>query len=144
PRGHRRVLHLRRRCGPGRRGGGLERDHRRRRLRGRLGRGPAVRRQGHPGGPRPGCSRRRLVRVPVTGRAEGGHVRTTDTMPAAPDDERTDDERTEDEVAVAVEVLTDEELAVLEGPDSIVVAPFLATLDEGERDAVLRTAYRGL
>jgi hypothetical protein len=48
------------------------------------------------------------------------------------------------DVAVPVETLTDEELAVLAAPGGIVVSPFLDGVAEGERDAVLRTAYRGL
>lgn len=45
---------------------------------------------------------------------------------------------------VALEVLTDEELAILAGPDDIAVLPFLETVPEAEREAVTRTAYRGL
>jgi len=45
---------------------------------------------------------------------------------------------------VPVEVLTDEELAILAGPGGLVVAPYLATLPEAEREVALRTAYRGL
>ncbi|WP_282946418.1 hypothetical protein [Cellulomonas endometrii] len=46
--------------------------------------------------------------------------------------------------AVPVEVLTDEELAVLHGPESLVVQPHLATLPDADRALALRTAYRGL
>lgn len=45
---------------------------------------------------------------------------------------------------VPVETLTDEELAILAGPESMVVTPFLSTVTAAEREAVLRTAYRGL
>jgi hypothetical protein len=45
---------------------------------------------------------------------------------------------------VPVEVLTDEELAILAGPGGLVVAPYLATLPEADREVALRTAYRGL
>jgi hypothetical protein len=51
---------------------------------------------------------------------------------------------TSPDAPVPVEVLTDEELAILTGPGSIVVTPFLGTVPEAQRDAVLRTAYRGL
>ena len=47
-------------------------------------------------------------------------------------------------VAVPVEVLTDEELAILAGPGGLVVSPYLATLAEADREVALRTAYRGL
>jgi len=46
--------------------------------------------------------------------------------------------------AVPVEVLTDEELAILARPGSIVVSPYLESLPERQREAVTRTAYRGL
>jgi hypothetical protein len=47
--------------------------------------------------------------------------------------------------AVPVEVLTDEELAILAGPGGIVVSPFWQDdADDAERELVLRTAYRGL
>jgi hypothetical protein len=46
--------------------------------------------------------------------------------------------------AVPVEVLTDEELAILTGPGSMVVTPVLSAVPQEDRDAVLRTAYRGL
>jgi hypothetical protein len=58
-------------------------------------------------------------------------------------------ERSE-EVAVPVEVLTDEELAILTGPGapgnpaSIVVTPYLVELPDADRELVTRTAYRGL
>ncbi len=45
---------------------------------------------------------------------------------------------------VPVEVLTDEELAILAGPGGLVVNPYLAELPEAEREVALRTAYRGL
>jgi hypothetical protein len=45
---------------------------------------------------------------------------------------------------IALEVLTDEELAVLEPDQGVVVAPVLDTVTEAERDAVRRTAFRGL
>lgn len=45
---------------------------------------------------------------------------------------------------VLVEVLTDEELRVLDGGNSMVVAPYADTVAEAERDPVLRTAFRGL
>jgi hypothetical protein len=45
---------------------------------------------------------------------------------------------------VPVEVLTDEELAVLAGPGGLVVSPYLAELPDDEREVALRTAYRGL
>jgi hypothetical protein len=45
---------------------------------------------------------------------------------------------------IPVETFTDEELAVLGGPESMVVTPVLSAVPAGERDAVLRTAYRGL
>lgn len=45
---------------------------------------------------------------------------------------------------VALEVLTDEELAVLAGPGGLVVSPYLAELPEADREVALRTAYRGL
>jgi len=45
---------------------------------------------------------------------------------------------------VPVEVLTDEELAILAGPGGLVVSPYLATLPDAEREVALRTAYRGL
>jgi hypothetical protein len=45
---------------------------------------------------------------------------------------------------VPVEVLTDEELAVLAGPGGLVVSPYLAGLPDAEREVALRTAYRGL
>ncbi|HEY0215422.1 MAG TPA: hypothetical protein VGC57_03405 [Cellulomonas sp.] len=48
------------------------------------------------------------------------------------------------EDAVPVEVLTDEELAILAGPGGLVVSPFLATASDGDHAAVTRTAYRGL
>jgi hypothetical protein len=47
-------------------------------------------------------------------------------------------------VAVPVEVLTDEELAILAGPGGVVVSPYLATLAEADREVATRTAYRGL
>ena len=47
-------------------------------------------------------------------------------------------------VAVPVEVLTDEELAILAGPGGLVVSPYLATLADADREVALRTAYRGL
>ncbi|MET0433230.1 MAG: hypothetical protein ABW025_03605 [Cellulomonas sp.] len=43
-----------------------------------------------------------------------------------------------------VEVLTDEELAILAGPGGLVVSPYLAELSDAEREVALRTAYRGL
>ncbi|MFS0704429.1 hypothetical protein AB6N23_07900 [Cellulomonas sp. 179-A 9B4 NHS] len=49
--------------------------------------------------------------------------------------------------AVPVEVLTDEELAILAGPGGLVVTPYLDGQDEADPvtgDAVRRTAYRGL
>lgn len=46
--------------------------------------------------------------------------------------------------AVPVETLTDEELAILAGPGGLVVAPYLATLGDAERETAVRTAYRGL
>jgi len=49
-----------------------------------------------------------------------------------------------DLTALPVEVLTDEELAILAGPGGLVVAPYLGSLDDADREAVLRTAYRGL
>jgi hypothetical protein len=49
-----------------------------------------------------------------------------------------------EESTVALEILTDEELAILAGPGGIAVSPYLETLAEGEREAVTRTAYRGL
>jgi hypothetical protein len=45
---------------------------------------------------------------------------------------------------VPVEVLTDEELAILAGPGGLVVAPYLAELPDADREVALRTAYRGL
>ncbi|WP_155856244.1 hypothetical protein [Cellulomonas sp. URHD0024] len=47
---------------------------------------------------------------------------------------------------VFVEVLTDEELAILAGPGDTVVSPFWSADDQDAetRDVVLRTAYRGL
>jgi hypothetical protein len=45
---------------------------------------------------------------------------------------------------VPVEVLTDEELAILAGPGGLVVSPYLAGLPDAEREVALRTAYRGL
>lgn len=45
---------------------------------------------------------------------------------------------------VPLETFTDEELAVLAGPESMVVAPSLSAVPTAEREAVLRTAYRGL
>jgi hypothetical protein len=47
-------------------------------------------------------------------------------------------------VAVPVEVLTDEELAILAGPGGVVVSPYLATLADADREVATRTAYRGL
>lgn len=52
------------------------------------------------------------------------------------------DEQTAD--TVPVEVLTDEELAVLSAPGGIVVMPFLDGIPDHQRDVALRTAYRGL
>ncbi len=49
-----------------------------------------------------------------------------------------------DGTAVPVEVLTDEELAILAGPGGVVVTPYLDGLDEAERETARRTAYRGL
>ncbi|HEY0187258.1 MAG TPA: hypothetical protein VGC67_07200 [Cellulomonas sp.] len=46
--------------------------------------------------------------------------------------------------AVPVEVLTDEELEVLQADSPFVVRPHLTALAEGDRLASLRTAYRGL
>lgn len=46
--------------------------------------------------------------------------------------------------AVPLEVLTDEEIEVLQASSSLVVQPHLTTLPEAERDPALRTAYRGL
>lgn len=46
--------------------------------------------------------------------------------------------------AVPVEVLTDEELAILTRPGSIVVMPYLQQVEDSQRDVVTRTAYRGL
>lgn len=47
--------------------------------------------------------------------------------------------------AIPVEVLTDEELSVLASPGSIVVMPFLDSVeDDAEREVVRRTAYRSL
>jgi hypothetical protein len=45
---------------------------------------------------------------------------------------------------VFIEVLTDEELRVLDGGNSMVVAPYADQVAEAERDPVLRTAFRGL
>lgn len=46
--------------------------------------------------------------------------------------------------AVDLDVLTDEELEVLQAQDPLVVRPHLAALPEPERAPTLRTAYRGL
>jgi hypothetical protein len=45
---------------------------------------------------------------------------------------------------VFVEVLTDEELAVLARPNPLAVAPYLAALDERQQHTAKRTAYRSL
>ncbi len=46
--------------------------------------------------------------------------------------------------AVPVEVLTDEELAILAPENGIVVSPYLQDVPEAHRDLATRTAYRGL
>ncbi len=51
---------------------------------------------------------------------------------------------TDSTAPVPVEVLTDEELAILAGPGGLVVSPYLAALSDAEREVALRTAYRGL
>lgn len=43
-----------------------------------------------------------------------------------------------------VEVLTDEEIAVLARPGGIVVSPYLTTLEDGQVELARRTAYRSL
>lgn len=45
---------------------------------------------------------------------------------------------------VALETLTDEELAVLSEHDTVVVTPYLSEIAPRERTALMRTAYRGL
>ena len=45
---------------------------------------------------------------------------------------------------IALEILTDEELSVLVPAQGVVVAPVLDTVPAAERDAVRRTAFRGL
>lgn len=45
---------------------------------------------------------------------------------------------------VFIEVLTDEELRVLDGGNSMVVSPYADQVAEVERDPILRTAFRGL
>lgn len=45
---------------------------------------------------------------------------------------------------VTLECFTDEEMAVLAGPESIAVSPFLAVVGDAERTTTLRTAYRCL
>ncbi|WP_139977688.1 hypothetical protein [Nocardioides litoris] len=45
---------------------------------------------------------------------------------------------------IAIEVLTDEEVSVLVPDRGVVVAPVLDEVPEADRDAVRRTAYRGL
>lgn len=45
---------------------------------------------------------------------------------------------------IALEVLTDEELSVLVPDQGVVVSPVLADVPDAERDAVRRTAFRGL
>lgn len=49
-----------------------------------------------------------------------------------------------DDPTVALETLTDEELVVLSGTESVVVAPYLSEVPPKQRPALLRTAYRGL
>lgn len=56
----------------------------------------------------------------------------------------TDDPAAAPPPAVALEMLTDEELAILAGPDSIVVSPFLERISAAHRPTAERTAYRGL
>jgi hypothetical protein len=51
---------------------------------------------------------------------------------------------TEEHDPVFVDVLTDEELAVVAGPGAMPVLPFLSDLSDRDRDAALRTAYRSL
>lgn len=45
---------------------------------------------------------------------------------------------------IALEILTDEELSVLVPTQGVVVAPVLSSVPAAERDAVRRTAFRGL
>lgn len=61
-------------------------------------------------------------------------------MTATPVDEHDSDGG----LATPLESLTDEELAILGRPDSIVVAPFLDRIGEDQLDTAKRTAYRGL